>query len=159
MKRARRSVWIAIGLTILLTFATLLRATLPHTTVGAWSAAGNLSQARSNASAVMLSNGSILIVGGEAGNGALQSTEIFGTDGSISSAAPMYAARSRHFAVLLSDGRVLVGGGITSGGGTTNTAEIYDSSANTWTPAAVMTVARANATAAALSDGRRNRRR
>ena len=154
MKRARRSVWIAIGLTILLTFATLLRATLPHTTVGAWSAAGNLSQARSNASAVMLSNGSILIVGGEAGNGALQSTEIFGTDGSISSAAPMYAARSRHFAVLLSDGRVLVGGGITSGGGTTNTAEIYDSSANTWTPVGVMTVARANATAAALSDGR-----
>ena len=127
MKRPPKSFWILIGL---LCFAGLLSANLPQSLIGSWSTASSLSHARSNASAVLLSDGRILIAGGDSGCGPLTSAELFGTDGTVSSAAAMKVARSRHFAVVLSDGRVLVGGGITTtGGGATNTAEIYDPSA------------------------------
>ena len=101
----------------------------------------------------MLPDGSVLFTGGDGANGPLQSAEVFGVNGTVSSAVAMNVARSRHFAVVLSDGRVLVGGGNTTGGGATNSAEIYDPNANTWTQTAPMTSARANATAALLQDG------
>jgi hypothetical protein len=103
---------------------------------------------------VILSDGRILIIGGDSGNGALESVEVFGTDGGVSAAAAINIPRSRHFAVVLNDGRVLLGGGVSSGGGTTNSAEIYDSSADTWTKTSAMAEARANPTAAVLQDGR-----
>ena len=113
MKRAPRLLWI---IPALLLSAGLLKATLPQTTIGSWTTAVNLSQPRSNASAVILSNGRILITGGDGGSGALQSAELFGTNGYVSSAAAMNVPRSGHFAVVLNDGRVLVGGGNSSGG-------------------------------------------
>ena len=149
----RPPVWMLVGIS-LLCFVGLLRATLPQILIGSWTAASSLSQARSSASAVLLPNGSILLTGGDSGSGPLQSAELFGTDGTVSSAGAMNIARSKHFAVVLSDGRVLVGGGLTSGGGTTNAAEIYDPSANSWTQINPLTQARANATAALLQDGR-----
>ncbi len=150
MKRAPKSLWILIAL---LCFAGILKATLPQVVIGTWTSAASLAQPRSNAPAVMLSDGRILITGGDGASGPLQSAEFFATDGTVSSAAAMNVARSRHFAVVLSDGRVLVGGGISSGGGTTNSAEIYDPSADSWTQTNPMTEARANATAALLPDG------
>src|SRR5229473_6442074 len=147
MKRAPRLLWI---IPALLLSAGLLRATLPQTTIGSWTTAVSLSQSRSSASAVMLPDGSILITGGDGGSGALQSVELFGTNGYVSSAAAMNVLRSGHFAVVLSDGQVLVGGGNSSGGGTTNSAEIYDPAADSWTPTSAMAEARANATAALL---------
>jgi len=122
MKRAPKSLWILVSL---LCFVGLLRANLPQTLIGSWSAASSLSEARSSASAVLLSDGRILIAGGDSGSGPLTSAEFFGSDGTVSSAAAMNVARSRHFAVVLNDGRVLACGGTTTGGGTTNTAEIY----------------------------------
>lgn len=66
----------------------------------------------------------------------------------------MQEARTGHTAVVLKDGRVLVAGGTTSSG-ITNTAEIYDAAANSWTPiAGGMTIARTGHTASVLSDGR-----
>src|SRR6266581_5782440 len=130
MKRAIRLLWIVPAL---LLSASLLKATLPQTTIGTWTSAASLSQPRANASAVMLSDGRILIAGGDGASGALQSAELFDPAGSVSSAAPMNVPRSGHLAVVLSDGRVLVGGGTTSGGGTTNSAEIYDPTADSWT--------------------------
>ncbi len=151
MKTAPSRLWIILAV---LSFAGILRATLPQITIGRWTDTTSLSQARSNAAAVMLSDGSILFTGGDSGSGALQSAEIFGVNGTVSFTNAMNVARSGHFAVVLSDGRVLVGGGNTTGGGTTNSAEIYDPNANTWTQTAPMTSARANATAALLQDGR-----
>src|SRR6266568_487550 len=151
MKRAPKFVWILIAL---LCFAGILKATLPQVVIGTWTSAASLSQARANASVVMLSDARILITGGDGANGPLQSAEFFATDGTVSSAAAMNVAHSRHFAVTLTDGRVLVGGGISTGGGTTNAAEIYDPSADSWTQTNPMTEARANATAALLKDGR-----
>jgi hypothetical protein len=46
---------------------------------------------------VLLSNGSILITGGDSGSGALHSAEPFGTDGTVTSAGAMNVARSRQF--------------------------------------------------------------
>jgi len=60
-------------------------------------------------------------------------------------------------ATLLSDGRVLVAGGTTQAGfGTTptRTAELFDPSTSTWTLTAPMSVARVQATATPLDDGR-----
>ena len=150
MKRAPRLLWI---IPALLLSAGLLKATLPQTTIGLWTSAASLSQSRSNASAVILSDGRILITGGDGSSGVLQSAELFGTNGYVSLAAAMNVPRSGHFAVVLIDGRVLVGGGNSSGGGTTNSAEIYDPSADSWTQTSPMTSARANATAALLQDG------
>src|SRR5207302_6069387 len=120
MKRAPKSVWILIAL---LSFAGILKATLPQVVIGTWTSAATLTQPRSSASAVQLADGRILFIGGDGASGPLQSAEFFATDGTVSSAAAMNVARSRHFAVVLSDGRVLVGGGTSTGGGTTNSAE------------------------------------
>src|SRR6266542_868470 len=151
MKRAPKLLWV---IPVVLLFAGLLKATLPQTAIGMWTSGASLSQPRSNASAVMFSDGRILITGGDDTSGPLQSAEIFATDGTMTSAAVMNVARSQHFSVTLSDGRVLVGGGVSSGGGTTNSAEVYDPSADSWTQINPMTSARANATAALLQDGR-----
>ena len=151
MKPAPRTLYILLAI---LCFAGLLKATLPQIGIGQWTSTSNLAQARSNSASVLLADGRILIIGGGNSNGPLASAEVFGTDGIISPAGLMNAARSRHFAVMLSDGRVLVGGGTTTGGGTTNSAEIYDPAANSWTPTNTLTTARANATAALLQDGR-----
>jgi Kelch motif len=151
MRHAPRSFWILLAV---FCFAGILKATLPQVASGTWTSASNLAQARSNAGAVMLSDGRILIAGGDSAGGPLQSVELFGTGGGASSAAAMNVPRSRHLAVTLSDGRVLVAGGVTTAGGVTNSAEIYDPAADSWTQTGPMAQARAGATAALLQDGR-----
>jgi hypothetical protein len=151
MNRAPKLLWILLAL---ICSAGILKAGLPPTTIGAWTSASNLSQARTSAASVLLPDGRILITGGDGGSGSLNSAEFFTANGTISSAIAMNVARSQQFAVVLSDGRVLVGGGNSSGGGTTNSAEIYDAAADSWTQTAPMTSARANASAALLQDGR-----
>jgi N-acetylneuraminic acid mutarotase len=154
MKRVSRYLWIICFLAALFALAGTLKASLPQIATGTWTSWTTLSQARANASSVLLPDGRILIEGGDSGGGPLQSAEIFATDGTVSSATSMNVARSHHFAVALSDGRVLVGGGITSGGGTTNSAELYDPAADSWASVPAMITARANATAVLLQDGR-----
>jgi hypothetical protein len=103
----------------------------------------------------LLSDGRILITGGDGASGPLATAEIFNTDGSVSPAAPMNVARSGHISAVLQDGRVLVAGGTVAGGGATNAAEIYDPTANTWTSlAGGMIEARSSATASLLQDHR-----
>jgi trimeric autotransporter adhesin len=104
---------------------------------------------------VLLSDGRILFTGGTGTNGPLATTELFNTDGSFAPAAPMQDARTNHIAVLLKDGRVLVSGGTSAGGSITNSAEIYDVAANSWTQlAGGMNIGRSGHTASLLSDGR-----
>ena len=97
----------------------------------------------------------VLIVGGNNANGPVASADLFGTDGVFSSAALMQTPRSGHTATILPNGNVLVTGGTTSGGGITNSAEIYDPSANSWTLlSGSMVDARSGHTASLLPDGR-----
>src|SRR5882724_3894965 len=123
---------------------------------GTWQATGNLSAARTGASAALLQNGSVLITGGDPGSGPVASADLFNSDGSVSPlAAPMNNPRSNHISTTLQDGRVLVAGGTVSGGGATNSAEIYDPLSGTWTSiAGGMVEARSGAAAALLQDGR-----
>ncbi|NMO18087.1 hypothetical protein HPC49_10100 [Pyxidicoccus fallax] len=64
-------------------------------------------------------------------------------------AASMSRYRYYHTATLLGSGKVLVTGG-TSSGGPTNTTELYDPAANTWTLMPNMSVARTGHTATLL---------
>src|SRR5947209_12140425 len=122
---------------------------------GTWAPTANLTDARANSSVALLSDGRILITGGDGANGPLATAEFFNTDGSVSAAAPRNVARSKHVSVVLQDGRVLVAGGTVAGGGATNAAEIYDPVANSWASLAGGIVeARSGATAALLQDHR-----
>jgi hypothetical protein len=66
----------------------------------------------------------------------------------------MSEARYYHVAAALGDGRVLVAGGLGGVNGPSNTAEIDDSAAMAWSPAAAMNRTRAAASAVTLRDGR-----
>lgn len=95
----------------------------------------DLRVSRSRHTATCLTDGRILLVGGE------QATDIFLTDvdifdpvtGSTSQAAPLHRERAGHTATLLPDGRVLVVGGGSSQWGWMNDAEVYDPVRDTWT--------------------------
>src|SRR2546426_3749639 len=152
----RRTMAVSLCLfVILISLGLLVRAGVLQVPAGTWAPTANLVDARANSSAALLSDGRILITGGDGASGPLATAEFFNTDGSVSPAAPMNDARSGHISVVLQDGRVLVAGGTVAGGGATNAAEIYDPVANTWTSlAGGMMEARSGATEALLQDGR-----
>ncbi|MGH9502144.1 MAG: Ig-like domain repeat protein [Terriglobales bacterium] len=131
-----------------------LTASIPNVSSGTWHGWNAMTDARSAASAVLLSDGRVLIAGGSNANGPTASADLFRADGVFSAAAAMHSPRSNHTATLLGDGRVLVTGGTTSGGGITNSAEIYDPGSDSWTVAGTMLDARAGHSASSLSDGR-----
>src|SRR3989441_769289 len=141
-------------LSILFGISFLLRASLPSVATGTWVAAGNMSAARSGACTVALNDGRLLISGGADANGPTATADLFSTTGSWSAAASMNSPRSHQSCAVLQDGRVLVAGGTTSGGGITNSAEIYDPSADSWSQAGLMNDARSGATTSVLNDGR-----
>ncbi len=105
-----------------------------------------------------------LLAGGDSGTiggviATLASAEIFDLAGSqFTATGSMAQARSRHAAAPLPDGRVLVTGGLVPAGGgatdETQTTEIFDPVAGTFSPGPDMTVARFNHSAIALDDGR-----
>src|SRR5439155_1094420 len=93
---------------------------------GTWAPAANMAEARSEASAALLQDGSFLIAGGE-GSGAPGSTlEIFNpATSSFSAAGTLATPRKNHAAVLLSGGRVMIVGGF-DGSHVLNSTEIFD---------------------------------
>ncbi len=98
-----------------------------------WQQGGVLSTARTGATATLMADGRILIVGGKDGSGtALATAEVFNPDGTTAPVLSMLIPRCGHSAILLYDGSVLVAGGHTSGSGVVNSAELFDPVANTW---------------------------
>src|SRR5262249_43231221 len=86
----------------------------------------NMTIERRGHTATRLSDGRVLIVGGENANGILNQSEIY--DPAIPTFAAtgnLNGARADHSATLLSDGRVLIAGGRNSAGAI-NTTEIFD---------------------------------
>jgi hypothetical protein len=125
--------------------------------IGAFSQTGSLLQARYDQAAVTLSDGRVLIVGGDGPDGALASAELYDpTTGKFSATGSMTHARSFPAAALLSDGRVLViGDGHFSIGGTgDNSAEVYDPATGRFAATGSMANARSDATTTLLQDGR-----
>ena len=117
----------------LISLGLLVRASVLQVPTGTWAPGSAMAQPRVGASAVRLQNGRILVTGGDTGAGPTATADFVGADGSASAAPSMSVSRSSHVSVVLQDGRVLVAGGSSTGGGVTNSAEIYDAIANTWT--------------------------
>ena len=95
---------------------------------GTFTATGSLpaGQGRSNAAAVILGTGNVLITGGAgAGGTTFQNAYVFDTSSqTFGPAITMAAPHQQHTATQLLDGKVLIAGGYTNGAATT--AEIYD---------------------------------
>lgn len=94
---------------------------------GSWASASSMRVARqSGAPAVLLSDGRVLVVGGEDDYGALAANDLYNpTSNTWSRPDDLRAARSAPVAVRLADGRVLVAGGRTVTGTAQATAEIF----------------------------------
>ena len=117
-----------------------------------------MSTPRTDFAAVTLPNGKVLLIGGKTSPTTDTATvDIFDpTAGTVLAAASMGSARNGHSATLLPNGKVLVAGGDSApdGGPTLGSAELYDLTTNTWTPAARMNQPRARHAAVLMSNGK-----
>jgi hypothetical protein len=112
-----------------------------------------MATARRGHTTTRLSDGRVLIAGGDnAGGGYLSEAEIFDpANSTFTAVGSMVIGRSDHAAVKLSDGRVLIIGGRTATG---TTIEIFDPATGTFASGSAMSVARAGHSATLLADGR-----
>ena len=119
---------------------------------GAFSSTGSMSTARLRAGATRLSDGRVLIVGGEDANlSPIFSAEIYDPrSGLFSPTGSMSAGAFSVAAISMLDGRVFVVG---AGAGTTATAEIYDPTNGSFSVTGRMAVPHPDA-AVLLDDGR-----
>lgn len=141
----------------------LASAEIYNPATGTWATTGSMATSRNVFAAVLMADGRVLIAGGsKGGEGAYATTancEIYNpATGIFTPAAPMTQTRNYPGATLLADGRVLVAGGssIASYVATSrHDAEIYDPSANTWTPVVGnLTAGGPRMSLTRLSDGR-----
>ncbi len=121
---------------------------------------GSLNDARCQHTAILLSNGQVLVAGGyygtndETNHGTLFSAELYDPSSGIwTSTGSLTAPRGQHTATLLRNGQVLVAGGW-SGSALYDSAELYDPVAGTWTNTGPLIGAHFDHTATLLADGR-----
>src|SRR5262245_58647867 len=113
-----------------------------------------MSVERRGHTATRLSDGRVLIAGGESSSGALNESEIYDPATSeFSTAGNLNAARTDHTATLLSDGRVLIAGG-RNGAGALNTTEIFDPATGAFASCPNLSAARAGHSATLFADDR-----
>jgi hypothetical protein len=117
---------------------------------------GSLNVARVAHTATLLSNGEVLVAGGDNssfGGGYLSSAELYNpSTGSWTFTGSMTTARQSHQAVLLPNGHVLVAGG-NNASGTLASAELYNPSTGAWTATGSMITARFDFSLTLLPDG------
>jgi hypothetical protein len=129
---------------------------------GTFSPTGSMTTARDNHTATLLSDGRVLMAGGDAGlagiPGAetLVSAELYDPKtGTFSATGSMAAARYDHTATLLPDGRILIAGGVDADHRAYLTsAEMYDPASGKFSPTGSTAEARVVSAATLLSDGR-----
>lgn len=135
---------------------TLAEAELYDPSSGSFTATvGTLATARQSHTASLLSDGTVLVTGGlDSNNHALASAEVFNPSTQMFTATKdsMATARANHTATVLNDKTVLVTGG-DDGSGPLSTAEVYDPTAETFSPTGSMGNTRKLHIATLLNDG------
>src|SRR6266568_5080114 len=156
MKRTKAYL-VALTITLLLGAGVLIHGVVPLQAppTGTWAPTPSpMAAARAHASAALLSDGRVLITGGNGVAGPLASAEFLNIDGSFTAAPSMQFARAGHSSTVLSNGRVLVAGGTGATGTPTDTAEIFDPLSGAWSSSPPLMVGRSGHTATVLASGR-----
>ena len=118
-----------------------------------WSSVATMPEPRMYHTSTLLGDGSVLVVGGNNGQGWLATAQLYDpTANTWSPAASLGAPRSTASATLLGDGRVLVAGGYALGTYLAS-SEIYDPIQNAWSAGGELPTARNFATAVRLASG------
>lgn len=121
---------------------------------GTWAQTGSMNSRRMAHTATLLSNGQVLVAGGD-DNGSQWSAELYDpTTASWSETGSLNEARTWHTATLLPNGKVLIAGGSFTPGTLLASAELYDPTSGTWTFTGSMAAGRANHTATLLPTGK-----
>ena len=127
-------------------------------TSGTWSPTGSMSTTRISHTDTLLPNGKVLVTGGQDAQGTfLTACELYDpATGTWSDAGGMRLGRSGHSAVLLDNGQVLVAGGMYLGAdyAFTDTCELYNPAAGTWSGTGSMSSVRGFAAAVSLRNGK-----
>ena len=124
------------------------------TVTGSWQSLTSMSDVRGGTTAVRLSDGHVLVVGGGVGSVALAGTDVYNpTDKTWTSAGSLHQARRGNETVVLSDGRVLTAGGL-SGSTVLNSVEVWNPATSAWTAVAPMHTARFNQVLVPLPGGK-----
>ena len=120
---------------------------------GTWATTGSLNTLRGGHSATLLSNGQVLVVGGENASGFLNSAELYNpATGRWTFTGSMAAPRMDHSATLLPNGEVLVAGG-ENAAGALSSAELYNPATGQWATTGGMTIPRVLHGAVLLQNG------
>ena len=126
---------------------------------GTWAATGSpISGRAQGGTSALLADRKVLIAGGDGGGDRMLATaELYNpATGIWTATGTMSGPRVESTFAVLRDGRVFVAGGFAVPGGPDPplaTAEVFDPSAGSWTPAGNMAVGRFDLTATLLSDG------
>jgi N-acetylneuraminic acid mutarotase len=125
---------------------------------GTWTPTGSVHVARDGQTATLLSNGVVVVAGGETnGPGVTRSTEFFDpTKGAWRITGNLNQARASAGAALLRSGVILIAGGCTGNclGASTNSAELYNPTTGMWSTTGAMGTVRVNFGLVLLGSGK-----
>ncbi len=123
--------------------------------LGTWTLTGTMPNVHQFHTATLLTNGWVLVVGGQDNNGsALTNADLYNpTSGSWTATGGTIKRHSNHNAILLPNGKVLVAGGVDENYNPQKFSELYDPATGTWTATGALNVNRSGSTAILLTNG------